>query len=231
MIKQQIEFLSGFVLEKRWQQLQQTLLQRTQYLTVCLENIYQAQNASAVLRTCEAIGVQDIYIIENANTYRIDPEVALGTDKWLSVHKYMKEESTSHVIKHLRKKGYRIVATTPRENSQRLNDFKIEDGKTALFFGTEQTGLSDEMMDQADEFLHIPMYGFVESFNISVSASIILYTLAQRMRDSEIDWHLSPKEYDRIMLEWLKSSIRSSDLLLKRFEESNSLQAYKEPTR
>lgn len=219
MIKQQIDYLSGFVLEQRWQQLQKTLSQRTKYLTVCLENIYQAQNASAVLRTCDAIGIQDVHIIENAYDYRIDPEVALGTDKWLSIHQYTKEKETPAVIRRLRNKGYRIVATTPRENSQSLDDFRIEDGKTALFFGTELTGLSEEMMEHADEFLHIPMYGFVESFNISVSASIILYTLSKRLRESEIDWHLSPEEYDMVMLKWLKKSIRSSKLLLERFEQ------------
>ena len=225
MIKEQINYLSEFVLEQRLQQLQRVLALRTRYLTVCLENLYHAQNASAVLRSCDAMGVQDVHIIESNHNYRIDSEIALGTEKWLSLHKYKKGTDTLSVIKQLRNKSYRIVATTPRPGSVSLSDFDITKGKTALFFGTELKGLSDEMINNADECLHIPMYGFVESFNVSVSASIILNELIGKLRQSNVKWQLPDNEQDEILLSWLKKTVRSSKLLLDRYmnEEESDL--------
>ncbi len=219
-IKRKIEFLSGFMLPQRFEHLQKVLSQRTRYLTVCLENIYQDQNASAVLRSCDAIGIQDVHIIETSYNYRINKEIALGSDKWLDLHRYSKDTPTGDVIGRLRSQGYRIVATTPREDALSLNDFDVRAGKTALFFGTELTGLSDAMLQQADEYLHIPMYGFTESFNISVSASIILYNLAERMRQSKLNWQLSEEEYSEILLRWLQNSIKSSESLLAYLEKT-----------
>lgn len=214
-VKEQIEYLSGFALEERWEQLKRVLSLRTHYLTVCLENIYQSQNASAVMRTCDAFGIQDVHVIENCNEFTIHKDIALGTDKWLDLNKH----TDLNVIEKLRSKGYRIVATTPRNNSISLLDFDLTKGKTALFFGTELTGLSEEMMNSADEFLYIPMYGFVESFNISVSVSIILQHLVTNLRQSDINWKLTEDEHDNILLRWLKQTVKSSDLLLKRFFE------------
>jgi tRNA (guanosine-2'-O-)-methyltransferase len=216
-IKEQVQYLSAFVLERRWLQLNKMLDLRTRYITVCLENIYQSQNASAALRTCDAFGIQDVHVIEQSNVFVINPDVAMGTEKWLNLYKY----NDLTAIDNLRKNGYRIVATTPRENSTALNDFDLSKGKTALFFGTELTGLSDGMMEQADEFLYIPMYGFVESFNISVSASIILHHLSTKLRCGYMAWQLTEEESDTILLRWLKSSVRSSELLLERFFEDN----------
>lgn len=214
-IQQQIDYLSGFALDQRIEQLRKILALRTRYLTVCLEDIYQSQNASAVLRTCDAFGIQDVHIIESENRFTIHPQVAMGTHKWLNLYKY----KNLQMIDKLRANGYRIVATTPRDNSVALADFDLLKGKTALFFGTELTGLSNEMMQQADEFVHIPMYGFVESFNISVSVSIILYQLTTKLRELDIAWQLPDEEYNATLFQWLKASIRGSDMLLKRFLE------------
>ena len=216
-IKEQIQYLSSFVLEQRWLQLNRVLDMRTRYLTVCLENIYQSQNASAVLRTCDAFGIQDVHVIEQSNEFAINPDVSLGTDKWLSIYKH----NTLGMIDGLRSNGYRIVATTPRDNSVSIDNFDLSKGKTALFFGTELTGLSDEMMSKADEFLYIPMYGFVESFNISVSASIILHHFVTKLKGSSIQWQLSDEDKNTILFKWIKSSIRSSGLLLERFFEDH----------
>ena len=182
---------------------------RTRYITVVLEDIHQAQNASAVLRSCECFGIQDVHIIENRNEYRINPDVVKGASKWLNVSRYKdKDYNTEDSISTLRSKDYRIVATTPWEGSVPLEEFDIRKGKFALFFGTELTGLSDGMMEQADEFLSIPMHGFTDSFNISVSAAIILHHLSMELHRSDVSWKLGESERDELLIRWLNKSIK-----------------------
>ena len=219
-IDKQIEYLRQFVTEHRWNLFQQVIESRTRYITVVLEDIYQPHNASAVLRTCDALGVQDIHIIENRNEYRVNPDVALGAQKWLSLHKYNgKENNTLDAIEHLRSKGYRIVATTPHRNDVELKDFDLTGGKVALFFGSELPGLSEDVLDNADEYLKIQMYGFTESFNISVSAAIILHYLTAKLREADLPWRLSDHEKKEVILQWLKNSVRNADALLRRLEQ------------
>ena len=221
MDKGLIEYLSGFITENRLEQLKHVLEHRTRYLTVVLEDIYQSQNASAVLRTCDCFGVQDVHIIENRNEYKINPDVALGASKWLSLNYYKeKENNTLEAINKLKRAGYRIVATTPHTNDVNLEDFDLNKGKSALVFGTELTGVSEVVLENADEFMKIPMYGFTESFNISVSAAISLHHLVYKMKESSMTWHLSDEERDGIMLSWLRRSIKKSDIIEKRYYEN-----------
>ncbi len=221
MDKGLIEYLSGFVTENRLNQLKRVLEHRTRYLTVVLEDIYQSQNASAVLRTCDCFGVQDVHIIENRNEYKINPDVALGASKWLSLNYYKeKENNTLEALNKLKKAGYRIVATTPHTNDVNLEDFDLSKGKSALVFGTELTGVSEIVLENADEFMKIPMYGFTESFNISVSAAITLHYLVYKMKDSSIAWHLSEAETEEIMLNWLRKTIKKSDIIENRYNEN-----------
>jgi tRNA (guanosine-2'-O-)-methyltransferase len=207
--KQVISELSGFITERRMELFEQVLRYRTRYITVALEDIYQPHNASAVLRSCECFGIQDIHIIENKNEYRINPDVVMGATKWLELRRYREKEfNTSDAIMELRQKGYRIVATTVRDGSVPLEEFDVTKGKFALFFGTELTGLTDSMLEEADEYLMIPMRGFTESFNISVSAAIMLHHLTQSMYKSDVDWPLSEKEKDDLLVKWLRKSIK-----------------------
>lgn len=213
-----ISFLQQFVTEKRANLFDRVIQNRTRYITLALEDIYQSQNASAVLRTADCFGIQDIHIIENKNEYQINPDVALGASQWLNLHKYNQaENNTLQAIQKLKQNGYRIVATTPHKNDVDLPDFDLTKGKMALFFGTELHGLSDLMIENADEYLKIPMYGFTESFNISVSAAIILHQLKEKLMLSNIDWQLSIKEKEKIKIEWLKQTIKSSEMLIHEF--------------
>ena len=222
MQKELIEHLRGFVTERRDGLIDKILDNRTRYMNIVLENIYQPQNASAVLRSCDCFGVQDIHVIENSYKFDVDPEVAMGSSKWLSVHSHSeKENNTLDTINQLKSEGYRIVATSPHANDVNIQDFDVEKGKFALFFGTELTGLSDIVMDNADEFVKVPMYGFTESFNISVCAALALFELTGKMRRSEVDWHLSDEEKEEIKLEWLSRSIKSSGEIIERFIEGN----------
>ncbi len=213
-----IEYLKPLITEHKLNLFDKIIANRTRYITVVLEDIYQPHNASAVLRTCDCFGIQDVHIIENRNRYNVNPDVALGSSKWLNMYKYNElENNTLAAIEALKKQSYRIVATTPHTNDVELTDFDLSKGKVALFFGSELPGLSKLMMDNADEYMKIPMYGFTESFNISVSASIILHHLTYKLHKSNIDWKLSDKEKDEVILDWLKESIKNSDIIERDF--------------
>jgi tRNA (guanosine-2'-O-)-methyltransferase len=217
-IKQSIQYLSQFMLPERFETLQRVVGMRTRHITVCLEDIYQSQNASAVLRSCDAFGLQDVHIVEERNSLSLNKDIVLGTDKWLTLKKYGKRypNPSMEAINNLRRQGYRIIATNPSEGAATINNFDLEKGKAAIFFGTELTGLSNTVMEQADEFLHIPMYGFVESLNISVCAAVTVQSLTNKLRNSSIEWQLSEYERGELLLEWMKKSVKDSKNILQR---------------
>ena len=193
---------------------EELIQKRTKYLTVVLENIYQPLNASAVLRSCDCFGVQDVHVIENYNEFKPDREVAMGASNWLTVNRYDKNENnTLDCIQSLKNKGYRIVATSPHKSQTDLINFDLSKGKTALFFGTELEGLSNLVLENADEYLHIPMYGFTESFNLSVSAAICLYEMRMKMEKENIKWHMTKDEKNQVLLDWLRFSIDRSEIV------------------
>lgn len=212
-----IEHLSQFVTDVRKERLQEVLQNRTRHITVVLEDLYQTQNISAVMRTCDCYGIQDAYIVENRNEFEIHKDISMGADKWLTLHHYPhSEHNMKQCIDDLHAKGYTVVATLPDEKKTTIQDLSI-DKKTAFLFGTELTGLSDEAIQYADCNALIPMYGFTESFNISNSAAIILSNFSERLRHSDVDWKLSQNEQDEIYLEWLKKSLRDPDAMIKHF--------------
>ena len=212
-----LDYLLDFVSENKKQLFEKIIQSRTKHIAVILEDIFQPHNASAVLRTCDCFGIQDIHIIENKNIYEVNPDVALGSSKWLNLYKYNStDNNTIEAFNSLREKGYRIVATTPHENDCLLEELNL-DSKIALVFGTELEGLSEIAINNADEFVKIPMYGFTESFNISVSAAIILHYLTEKLKKSNINWELSKKEKTDIELNWVKNVVKRSDLLEEEF--------------
>ena len=161
----------------------------------------------------EIFGVQEAHVIEGRNAQSLDKNIAMGAEKWVDVHSY---NNTKSCIEKLRQDGYKIIATTPHKNNCLLDDYKI-DGKIALFFGTERDGLSKEVMEQADEFLKIPMSGFTESLNISVSAAIILQNLPVQLKNTNIDWRLTEEEKLEKQIDWAKKTIKSIDYVLDRY--------------
>lgn len=216
-----ISLLTPFITEQRLRRMREVLNFRTRHLTLVMEDIYQSQNASAVLRSCECFGIQDVHIIENRNKYEINPDVALGANKWLSLHKYNKEVfNTVYCLKQLKELNYQIIATTPHQNDCLLEELSV-DKKTALLFGTELKGLSSEAIDMADGFVKIPMSGFTESFNISVSAAICLYHLTPKIRKSVKNWQLSNDEQADILLHWLMMSVKNSTGILERYKQEH----------
>jgi tRNA (guanosine-2'-O-)-methyltransferase len=216
-----IRHLEQFITGWRLQLINRVLSQRTRYITVVVEDIYQSHNASAVLRSCDCFGIQDVHIIENRNTYQVNPDVALGSNKWLTLYKYTRDQNnTADALARLKKKGYRIVATSPHANGCSLEEFDLHKGKIALVFGTELEGLTADAAAMADETLTIPMVGFTESLNISVTVAIILHHLTERLRKSELPWQLSATENLQVKLQWLKNSISRSDTIERSFLEN-----------
>ena len=210
-----IDYLSSFISETRRGKFEEVLNFRTRHITIALEDIYQPHNASAVLRSCDIFGIQDIHIVENKNAYTVNKDIAMGAPKWLNLLKHRNAENNSlECIKKLKEKGYRIVATTPHEKGCNLNELSIEK-PLALIFGTELTGISETAIAHADEFVQIPMYGFTESFNISVSAALCLHTLSEKLHRSTVDWHLSESEKNELRLNWLRKSIRKVEMIEK----------------
>lgn len=221
--KRQLYFLlSGLISENKKNKFEEIILQRTRYLTVVLEDIFQPHNASAVLRSCDCFGIQDVHIIENNNKYEINPDVALGSAKWLSLYKYNKtENNTAACLRKLKESGYRIIATTPHKNDETPEGLPLDE-KTALVFGTEMQGLTNVALDMADGFVRIPMYGFTESLNISVSAALLVRSITERLRNSDHPWQLTENESIDIRLAWVRNVVKRSEAVerefLKRFK-------------
>ena len=213
-----ITYLKKFVVKNRSNLFDIKIQERTKHLTVVLENIFQGRNISASIRSADCFGIQDVYIIENDNIFNDDAEVSMGAEKWITTKRYnQKEHNTINAIKDLKSKGYQIIATTPHEDNYDLYDLDITENKLALFFGSELNGCSKETLDLADKKIKIPMYGFTESYNISVSVSLCLQHLTYKMRQSNINWKLSKNQQDKVMLQWLRNTIKSSEELEKEF--------------
>ena len=209
-----IEHFLKCITDERKALFEELIQKRTKYLTVVLENIYQPLNASAVLRSCDCFGIQDVHVIENYNEFKADKEVAMGASNWLTVNRYEKNENnTLDCILSLKNRGYRIVATSPHNSQTDLINFDLSKGKTALFFGTELEGLSNLVLENADEYLHIPMYGFTESFNLSVSVAICLYEIRMKMEKENIKWQMTKDEKNQVLLDWLRYSIDRSEIV------------------
>lgn len=218
--KELIDYLSGFISEKRKARFDEVIGQRMDHLTIVLENMYQAHNASAVLRSCESFGIQDVHFIENRNHLRISDDVAMGSSNWLSIHRHKAtENNTKKTIEQLKAEGFRIVATTPHKDDCTIDVLPV-DKKLALVFGTEIDGISPEVYEHADEFVKIPMFGFTESFNVSVCAALCMYELTTRIRKTVPGYLLSEKRKLDVYLDWLKTSVDHSEALIKKYLSS-----------
>ncbi|MEM8506882.1 MAG: RNA methyltransferase [Bacteroidota bacterium] len=208
-----LNYLEGFLTEERKTRFQQVLSKRTTFLTVAIEDVYQLHNTSAILRSCDAFGIQKVHIISEHFRSGLDKNIALGAQQWVDVLHY---PTTSDCLEYMKETGYTIVATTPDSRGTALPDFEIT-AKTALFFGTEKEGLSPEVVEQADDFVHIPMVGFSESLNVSVAAAIVIQVLTDRLRTTDLSWPLSPQEILDKRLDWTKKSIKNVEQIIDRY--------------
>lgn len=223
-----VGFLLSFISGNKKRKIDEVLQNRTRFLTVVLEDIYQSQNASAVVRSSDCFGIQDIHVIENKNKYRLNPDVTIGAGKWINIIRYNDPgtDNTVSCLKGLKEKGYRIIAMTPHKDDELLTDFEVNT-KTALLFGTELNGLSDTALNMADGYLKVPMCGFSESLNISVSAAISIFTLTNRLRSSKMNWQLNEEEVLEQKYIWAKKIVKGSGLLEKEYLQRKKNEASK----
>ncbi len=207
-------YMSQFLTEERVEVLRRTLASRTRYMTILTENTFHPQNASALVRHCEAFGLQDLHTVETRCKFNPNVNIVRGTDKWVDITRH---ESTEEAISTLKGAGYRLVATTPHRESCTPETFDVAKGPFCLVFGTEHAGVSDEIIEAADEYLRIPMCGMVESLNVSASAAILIYMLSQRMRlTPSIDWALKEDDAREMLFRWVMSSVKDSERILER---------------
>lgn len=208
-----IEYLGSHLTENKREKIRAALAERTRHFTVVLEDINQPHNASACLRSCDCFGLQDVHVIERRHPFEADNDVALGSNKWLTIHRYHQPESA---LETLKARGYCLVATSPNIEGDTPATLPI-DRPVALLFGSEHKGLTDRLFGAAERTLRLPMYGFTESFNISVTLALALSRLIERLRESDLDWHLSEIEKEELTLKFYRRLIARHDLLEELF--------------
>jgi len=206
-----VQYLKTFVADERRELFEEKIQQRTKHITVVLENIFQGRNISASIRSAECFGIQDVHIIENDNIFNDDSEVSMGAEKWIAITRHnQKKYNSTEVIKTLKSEGYQIIATTPHNTDCDLFDVDVSKQKAALIFGSEVRGCSEQILALADKKMRIPMYGFTESFNISVSVSLCLQHLIYKLKKADFEWRMTKDEQDKTILQWLRNSIKAS---------------------
>ena len=212
-----LHFLSQYVTSGKKEVIERVLTHRTRFLTVVLEDVYHSQNISAVIRSCDCFGIQDLHVIENKHQYRLNPRVVHGASQWVDVFQYKQgEQGAKECFTTLKQKGYQLVGTVPDQTAQPIHDFKI-DQPTALVFGTEKEGLSDLAKEYCSHLVTLPMFGFTESFNISVSAALSINLLSMELFSSKLPWQLSEDEKESLRLTWFKAIVRNADIMEKEF--------------
>lgn len=213
-----IEHFAQFTTPERFAKMKQVLANRTRHIVPVLEHVNKPENVSAAMRSVEAFGLQNAYVIDQHRRHITNPQIAKGGYQWLDVKHYCDKDGSGIIacLEELKKQNYTIYATTPHTKEVTIHTLPL-DSKVAIVFGNEIRGISDTIKQHADGFVVIPMYGFMESFNISVSVALTLYELTTRLRNSSISWQLSPSEKNQLLYHWLKSQTPGANLIEQRF--------------
>lgn len=203
-----ISELKKHITPSRSARIEEVVQLRTNYVKVAIEDIQQDRNAGAVIRSCDCFGVQQVSVIENRYSHKVANSISKGSDKWLDIKKFdtPDQDNTVACINSLKNEGFQVVATSPHNHDVELPDFEITQ-PTAFLFGTETEGLSEKALALADVKLRIPIYGFTESFNISVSAALVLQQSVSKLHRSKLPWQLSEDEKMDIQIDWMLKSL------------------------
>ena len=188
--------------EARRRRIEEVLKKRQPDLTVLLENVHKPHNLSAILRTCDAVGVLEAHAVNPTGGVPTFNETSGGSHKWvyLRVH-----PDIQTAIAHLRERGFRVYATALREDAQ---DFREMDytKPTAILLGAEKWGVSEEALALSHGAIKIPMLGMVQSLNVSVAAAVILFEAQRQRLKAGLYEHprLDPELYQRVLEDWLR---------------------------
>jgi tRNA (guanosine-2'-O-)-methyltransferase len=213
--------LSGLVSKKRKMRIEEVLNARTRYVTVVLDDLYHCHNMSAVVRSCEAFGIQDIHAIEIENRFDPSHGVALGAEQWITIRRH---KSIDGCMALLRDRHYRIYAADPpgRADSDGVKavfaiyDLPMDEGPIAIAFGRELNGLDPALRELCDGLVYIPIPGFTKSLNVSVTVAVFLYELRKRLdlMDQSI-WGLSHAEKCELRDIWYLRSVKHGPKVLE----------------
>ena len=211
-------FLSDFITEKRLERINDVASKRTRHFAVALENLFQGHNASAVLRTCDCFGIQNVFAIENVYKFQPNEEIALGAEKWLNINNFSGDNAVDECYAELRRQGYAIAATTPHGNPVLVDEIDVS-RPLALIFGTEKEGLSEKALQGADFTVALPMYGFTESFNISVSAALFMQKIVDKSISLNINRFIDESERKLLVAQWILKTVSDPEGLMKKYME------------
>ena len=210
------DYLQQFLTDERLSKIEHFSKESSDFVLPVMEDVYQFRNAAAIVRSVEACGFHHVVALEEENVFNPNLKVTKGAETWVQVEKMPNNLDS---LKEIKKRGYRILAVSPEKNATMLPDYEVKE-PIALVFGTELEGVSDEILDFADETLAIPMFGFTKSFNVSVAAAICMYELKQKLMKSGIEYQLSDEKLLELKIRWAKNSIKSSEQILERFLSS-----------
>lgn len=213
-----LDFLYEMISNNKQQKFLETAANRTRKITVVIEDFYQPHNASALLRTCDCFGIQDVHIIEHKHKFEVIPDIVRGASKWLTVKRYNSayENPTTTCLNSLKDLGYEIIGTQPDAMDENLEELSLQQ-PIAIMFGREKTGLSDQAISLCDRFMKVPMYGFTESLNVSVCAGIILHHLVWKLKSIVNHWALSENEKLDLLIQWAFQVTRNKRNLMNTF--------------
>lgn len=212
-LQETFDYLKQFLTDERLSKIEHFSLESSDFVLPVMEDVYQFRNAAAIVRSAEACGFHHVVALEEENVFNPNLKVTKGAETWVQVEKMPNNLDS---LKEIKKRGYRILAVSPEKNATMLPDYEVKE-PIALVFGTELEGVSDEILDFADETLAIPMFGFTKSFNVSVAAAICMYELKQKLMKSGIEYQLSDEKLLELKIRWAKNSIKSSEQILERF--------------
>ena len=207
------DYLQQFLTNERLSKIEHFSKESSDFVLPVMEDVYQFRNAAAIVRSVEACGFHHVVALEEENVFNLNLKVTKGAETWVQVEKMPNNLDS---LKEIKSRGYRILAVSPEKNATMLPDYEVKE-PIALVFGTELEGVSDEILDFADETLAIPMFGFTKSFNVSVAAAICMYELKQKLIKSGIEYKLSDEKLLELKIRWAKNSIKSSEQILERF--------------
>ena len=212
-LQETFDYLKQFLTDERLSKIEHFSQESSDFVLPVMEDVYQFRNAAAIVRSVEACGFHHVVALEEENVFNPNLKVTKGAETWVKVEKMPNNLDS---LKEIKNRGYKILAVSPENNATMLPDYEVKE-PIALVFGTELEGVSDEILEFADETLAIPMYGFTKSFNVSVAAAICMYELKQKLMKSGIDYKLSDEKLLEMKIRWTVNSIRSGEELLERF--------------
>jgi len=204
---------------ERQQKFEQVWNQRNTCLHLVLENIYQSLNASAIVRTADAMGVQYLHVLEDEHPWEMNRKISKGAMDWMDIQR---SKDPREMMLSLKSKGFELVVTDFSPNAIDIEDYQPK-RPVALVMGTELTGISDVARELADVSVVIPMSGFSQSLNVSVATGIAISQLSRKTKHLKTTFPPTDEERLDALNLWSKNAIYWSDQIIRDFLAENQI--------